>query len=223
MFPHIDGFPLLCAALTPFLLLGVFMTTRPALPGYGVGYCIFFCFLAGPDNVIHYDPSGFMNDAMALVLSMLVSSIVFAVLLPPSTPWLRNRLLIDLRRQVVMSRRARLRRVRSRFESGARDLMFQINALAEGEPEFKRDTLRWLFSVLEVGNAVIDLRREIAALPADARYARRCRGGSPYVRCATRWPRCSTGRARTASTGARRDHRRDRRRPTDAGHVHAAA
>ncbi|HZZ12991.1 MAG TPA: FUSC family protein, partial [Paraburkholderia sp.] len=97
VFPHIDGFPLMCAALTPFLLLGVFMTTRPALAGYGVGYCIFFCFLAGPDNVIHFDPSGTLNDAIALVLSMLVSSIAFAVLLPPSTPWLRNRLLVDLR------------------------------------------------------------------------------------------------------------------------------
>ncbi|HYS65790.1 MAG TPA: FUSC family protein [Paraburkholderia sp.] len=171
VFPRIDGFPLLCAALTPFLLLGVFMTTRPALAGYGVGYCIFFCFLAGPDNVIHYDPSGFINDALALVLSMLVSSVAFAVLLPPSTPWLRNRLLVDLRRQVTLASRAGLSRVRSRFESGARDLMFQINALAQNEPELKRDTLRWLFSVLEVGNAMIDLRREVAALPADARYA----------------------------------------------------
>ncbi|CAB3796807.1 FUSC family protein [Paraburkholderia fynbosensis] len=171
VFPHIDGFVMLCAALTPFLLLGVFMTTRPLLAGYGVGYCIFFCFLAGPDNLMHYDPSAFMNDSMALVLSMLVSSIAFAVLLPPSTPWLRNRLLVDLRRQVVLASGAGLRRVRSRFESGARDLMFQINALAQNEPELKRDTLRWLFSVLEVGNAVIDLRQEVAALPAGARYA----------------------------------------------------
>jgi uncharacterized membrane protein YccC len=172
VFPHIDGFVMLCAALTPFLLLGVFMTTRPLLAGYGVGYCIFFCFLAGPDNLMHYDPSAFMNDSMALILSMLVSSIAFAVLLPPSTPWLRNRLLVDLRRQVVLASGAGLRRVRSRFESGARDLMFQINALAQNEPELKRDTLRWLFSVLEVGHAVIDLRQEVAALPADARYAR---------------------------------------------------
>ncbi|PQV52990.1 FUSC family protein [Paraburkholderia sp. BL21I4N1] len=172
VYPHIDGFPLLCAALTPFLLFGVFMTTRPALAGYGVGYCIFFCFLAGPDNVIHYDPSGTINDAIALVLSMLVVSIAFAVLLPPSTPWLRNRLLVDLRRQVSLASRAGMRRVRSRFESGARDLMFQINALAQNEPELKRDTLRWLFAVLEVGNAMIDLRREVATLPADARYAK---------------------------------------------------
>ena len=170
-YPHIDGFPLLCAALTPFLLLGAYMTARPKLAGYGVGYCIFFCFLAGPDNLIQYDPTSFMNDALALVLSMLVTSITFSVLLPPSTPWLRNRLFVDLRRQVAMGCHASLSRVRSRFESGARDLMFQINALAEGEPELKRETLRWLFAVLEVGNAMIDLRREVESLPADARYA----------------------------------------------------
>ncbi|WP_168787478.1 FUSC family protein [Paraburkholderia aromaticivorans] len=170
IYPHIDGFPLLCAALTPSLLLGVYMTTKPKLAGYGAGYCIFFCFLTGPDNVIQYDPSGFINNALALSLSMFVSSIVCAVLLPPSTPWLRNRLLDDLRRQVVTACRGRLSQLRTRFESGARDLMFQINALAQGEPELKLNTLRWLFTTLEVGNAEIDLRQEIAMLPADAPY-----------------------------------------------------
>jgi uncharacterized membrane protein YccC len=171
IYPHIDGFPLLCAALTPFLLLGVYMTTKPSIAGWGIGYCIYFCFLAGPDNLIHYDPMSFMNNALALVLALLVSSIAFAVLLPPSTPWLRNRLLVDLRRQVVAACHARLTRLRSRFESGTRDLMFQISALAESEPEVKRDTLRWLFTVLEVGNAMIDLRSKLAELPADARFA----------------------------------------------------
>ncbi|CAB3766772.1 FUSC family protein [Paraburkholderia solisilvae] len=172
-YPRIDGFPMLCAALAPFLALGVFMTTRPALAGYGMGYCIFFCFLAGPDNVQIYDPMTFMNDALALVLSILVTAVAFAVLLPPSTPWLRNRLLVDLRRQVVAGCRGHASRLRTRFESGARDLMFQINALAADEPEVKRATLRWLFAVLEVGNAIIDLRREIADLPPDPRYARK--------------------------------------------------
>ena len=171
IYPHITGFPLLALALTPALLIGVFMTTRPKLAGYGMGYCIFFSFLAGPDNLIVYDPTSFMNDALALTLALLVGSIAFAVLLPPSTPWLRNRLVNDLRRQVVLTCHGRLSRLRSRFESGARDLTFQINALAEGEPALKLNTLRWLFAVLEVGNAVIDLRKEIATLPADARYA----------------------------------------------------
>ncbi|WJF91296.1 FUSC family protein [Paraburkholderia bonniea] len=170
IYPRIDGFALLCVALTPFLLIGVYMTTRPKLLGYGLGYCIFFCFLAGPDNLISYNPTSFLNDALALILSMSVSSIAFAVLLPPSTPWLRNRLLVDLRRQVVLACHGKLARLRSRFESGARDLMFQINALAEDQPKLQLDTLRWLFAVLETGNAMIDLRRELAALPDEPRY-----------------------------------------------------
>ncbi|WP_118180602.1 FUSC family protein [Paraburkholderia phosphatilytica] len=176
VYPHIDGFALLCVVLAPALLLGIWMTTRPALTGYGVGYCIFFCFLAGPDNFMLYNPTSFMNDALALVLSMLVSSIAFAVLLPPATPWLRERLLTDLRRQVVLACKGRLGgkllSLRTRFESGARDMMFQIDALSADAPALKRDTLRWLFAVLETGNALIDLRGELASLPNDPRYAK---------------------------------------------------
>ncbi|MFC5427254.1 FUSC family protein [Paraburkholderia denitrificans] len=171
VFPHIDGFALLAAVLAPALAFGVFLTTRPKYAGYGVGYCIFLCFLAGPDNVIQYNPGRYINDAIALVASMAVSAAAFAVFLPPSTPWLRNRLLADLRGQVAHACRTRLFGLRNRFESGARDLMFQIQALVGADDTLKRDTLRWLFSVLEVGNAVIDLRHELATLPAHPRYA----------------------------------------------------
>ncbi|WP_296661725.1 FUSC family protein [Paraburkholderia sp.] len=171
VFPHIDGFALLAAVLAPALAFGVFLTTRPKYAGCGVGYCIFLCFLAGPDNVIQYNPGNYINDAIALVASMAVAAAAFAVFLPPSTPWLRNRLLADLRGQVAHACRTRLFGLRNRFESGARDLMFQIQALVGSDDTLKRDTLRWLFSVLEVGNAVIDLRHELATLPAHPRYA----------------------------------------------------
>jgi uncharacterized membrane protein YccC len=179
VFPHIDGFPMLCVALAPALAFGTFLTTRPAYAGYGVGYCIFLCFLAGPDNVVQYNPSGYINDAFALVVSQIVSAAAFAVLLPPSTPWLRNRLLANLRGQAVHACRARLQRLpgiagvaglRNRFESGARDLMFQLNALAGKDEAFRQATLRWMFSTLEIGNAAIDLREELAALPDHPRF-----------------------------------------------------
>jgi uncharacterized membrane protein YccC len=165
VFPHIDGFTMMCAALAPALLLGAYLSTRRTLAGVGIGYCIFFCFLAGPDNLVHYDPTGFMNDAIALVLSMIVAAIAFAVLLPTDAPWLRHLLLGDLRREVVNARRGRLATLTTHFESRTRDLLSQINALANGRPELQRDALQWLFAVLEFGNAVIDLRRETGDLP----------------------------------------------------------
>jgi uncharacterized membrane protein YccC len=170
-YPHMDGFVLMGVALVPALLLGAFISTRRAVTGVGIGYCIFFCFLAGPDNLVHYDPASFMNDALALMLSMIVSAIAFAVILPTDAPWLRGLLLADLRREVVLARRERLARVATHFESRTRDLLSQINALAAGKPDVQREALQWLFAVLETGRAVIDLRREIAALPDAPHYA----------------------------------------------------
>ncbi len=178
VYPHIDGFPMLCVALAPALAFGVFLTTRPQYAGYGVGYCIFLCFLAGPDNVIQYNPDSYMNDALALAMSMAASAAAFAVFLPPATRWLRERLLSDLRRAAVQACRARqtgpagLTSVRNRFESGTRDLVFQLSALAGNDQAQRRDTLRWLFATLEVGNAALDLRDELATLPAHPRYAK---------------------------------------------------
>ncbi|AIO48392.1 FUSC family protein [Burkholderia cenocepacia] len=171
IYPHIDGFPLLCVALAPLLAIGIFMTLKPKLAGYGMGYLIFFSFLAGPDNITHYDPTGFMNDSLALVLSMLASAIAFAVLFPPTAPWLKKRLFADLRHQAVAAGHARLAGLRTRFESGARDLMYQAHTLSADQPDVQRDALRWMFAVLETGNATIDLRHELAMLPSDPRYA----------------------------------------------------
>ncbi|MDR5756732.1 FUSC family protein [Caballeronia sp. LZ035] len=169
VFPHVDGFPMMCAALAPALMFGAYLSTRPRFAGAGIGYCIFFCFLAGPDNLVHYDPTGFMNDALALVLSMIVAAIAFAVLLPTDAPWLRKLLLADLRREVAHARRGRLPRIKPHFESRTRDLLAQINAIAAGRADLQRDALQWLFAVLEFGNAVIDLRHELAASPGNAR------------------------------------------------------
>jgi uncharacterized membrane protein YccC len=167
LYPLMDGFMLMSAALVPFLMLGAFLTTRRGMMGYGVGYCIFFCFLAGPDNVIQYDPSGFINDAIALIISMLVCAVAFAVLLPTNAPWLRRLLLRELRLQVVTASKARLNGLSMRFESSARDLLSQLDALAAGNEELQRDALRWLFAVLEVGHAMIDLRTEIRSAGND--------------------------------------------------------
>ncbi|KAF1028766.1 MAG: p-hydroxybenzoic acid efflux pump subunit AaeB [Burkholderia plantarii] len=171
IYPRIDGFPMLCVGLAPLLAIGIVLTMKPKTMGYGMGYLIFFSFLAGPDNVTHYDPTDFINNGIAIVLSMGLAAIGFAVLMPPTAPWLKRRLLADLRRQVVAACQARRRGLRTRFESGARDLMFQAHTLAADQPGVQRDALRWMFAVLETGNAIIDLRDELATLPNDPRYA----------------------------------------------------
>ncbi|MEK6348031.1 MAG: FUSC family protein [Burkholderia sp.] len=171
IYPRIDGFPLLCVALAPMLAIGIRLTLKPKTGAHGMGYLIFFSFLAGPDNITHYDPVSFINNGIAIVLSMIVSAIAFSVLVPPTAPWLKRRLFADLRRQVVQACEGRLAGLRTRFESGARDLMFQAHTLSADQPGVQRDALRWMFAVLEIGNAIIDLRHELKGLPDDPRYA----------------------------------------------------
>jgi uncharacterized membrane protein YccC len=154
---------MLCVVLLPALVLGCWMTTRPQLAGYGIGYCVYFCFLAGPDNLVHYDPAAYLNDAISLSMSMFAASVAHALILPPSSAWIRRYLVDDLRRQVAFACVGAISMLRSRFESRVRDLMSQIqNAASEADERGTRPS-GWFFSVLEVGNCILDLRQAVPA------------------------------------------------------------
>ncbi|SEF08144.1 Uncharacterized membrane protein YccC [Burkholderia sp. WP9] len=163
VYPRIDGFPLLAFCLTPFLLFGAVMMARPKTLGIGIGFCIFFSFMAGPDLVMQYEPYSFINDSVALMIAMLVVWLSFAVVFPTDGNWLRWILLRDLRRQVVHACVGRGGDLAARFESGSRDIVSQMNAVAAGGTG-RNESARWLLLVLSVGRTVIDLRDELAEL-----------------------------------------------------------
>jgi uncharacterized membrane protein YccC len=170
-YPRVDGFPMLCVILAPALTLGCWMTTRPQLAGYGVGYCIYFCFLAAPDNLVHYDPAAYLNDAISLSMSMFAASVAHALILPPSTTWIRDHLLDHLRRQVAFVCHGRIPMLRSRFESRVRDLMSQIQNSVFAKDEAEMQSSLWFFSVLEIGNCILDLRQALPARASGRRVA----------------------------------------------------
>ncbi|AOK19720.1 fusaric acid resistance protein [Burkholderia cepacia] len=166
VYPNIDGFPLLCAALAPVLGLGAFLAMRPGLSGYGIGFAVFFCLLAGPDNVIAYTPEVLINNGLAIVIAMLACSLVFAVVFPTRMPWLTGRIAHDLRRQVTLACEGAPDGLAQRFQSSTHDLMAQLRTLLVRRTRQHRDALRWMLSTLEVGHAVIDLRDEMNAFRA---------------------------------------------------------
>lgn len=171
IFPWIDGFPLLCVMLAPVILLGSFLTSRPQYAGVGLGLLIFFSTGSVPDNLTVYNPYAFINDYIAMVLGMLVCAAAGAIILPPNSRWLWRRLEQDLRGQVVYAISGKLKGLASSFESRTRDLLHQAYGLAAGQPQVQRDLLRWMFVVLEVGHAIIELRKEQAILPVHPAYA----------------------------------------------------
>jgi uncharacterized membrane protein YccC len=171
VFPQIDGFPLLCMVLAPVFALGAFFTTRPQWVGYGLGLLIFFSIGSAPDNLTVYNPYTFINDYIAMVIGMLLCAAAGAIILPPNSRWLWRRLEGDLRQQVSFAIGAPLKGIRSNFESRTRDLMHQAYGLAAGQPVVQRNLLRWMFVVLEIGHAIIELRREQDVLPVHPSYA----------------------------------------------------
>ena len=167
VYPHLDGFLLLAAALLPMLMFAIYLTVNPATAGMGIGLCIFFPFLAIPDNLTHYNAHAYLNDSAAVIFSMLVATTAFQVLLPPSTRWLVKHMEKQLRKQVVMACFGKLDDLASNFESGTRDLMHQIAALTATLPELKKSALGWMFATLEIGHAIIELREEVTQIERD--------------------------------------------------------
>lgn len=171
VYPLVDGFPLLYCVIAPFLALGTFWLARPQTAGYGVGLLVWFCILSLPNNLTLYDPARFLNNFLAAILSIGIAALASSVILPPTQPWLWRRLEQDLRQRVVFAVSGKLRGMIAGFESGTRDLLNQGYALAAGRPDVQKRLMRWMFSVLEIGHAVIELRQEQAQLPAEPWYA----------------------------------------------------
>ncbi len=161
VYPAIDGFPLLCAMLAPVLAAGTFLAVRPKTAGYGVGFTVFFCLLAAPDNVVVYAPDLLINNGLALVAAMLATAIGTAVVFPVQMPWLIARIEGDLRSQVTLACKAPLAGLAQRFQSSTHDLMNQLRMLLPRRSRRHRNALRWMLVTLEVGHATIDLRSEI--------------------------------------------------------------
>ena len=171
VFPWIDGFPLLALMLAPVIVFGAFLASRPRYVGVGLGLLIFFSIGSVPDNLTVYNPYTFINDYIGMLIGMLVCAAAGAIILPPNSRWLWQRLEQDLREQVVFAISGKLKGLGSTFESGTRDLLHQAYGLAAGQPKVQSQLLRWMFVVLEVGHAIIELRKEQAILPVHPAYA----------------------------------------------------
>jgi len=164
VYPNIDGFALLCVALAPIAACGAFLASRSKTAGYGVGFGVFFCILAAPDNEIVYAPDVLLNNGVAVVVSMLVSAAVSAIVFPAQMPWLVEKIQRDLRRQVTLACNGSPDRLSQRFQSGTHDLVSQLHMLLTPGSKRHSDALRWMLATLEVGHAAIDLRNQLLEL-----------------------------------------------------------
>jgi uncharacterized membrane protein YccC len=164
--PHLEGFPALAAALAPIIMAGSYMGSFPSIAPVGVGFNIYFCYVASISNPSVYDPTTQLDAAFAFCLGIGVAVLAFGVLVPPGSPWITRFYVRQMRRMVTTDAcRAPVdEQALHRFESGIRDFVVQINSSASRHTVASDTTRRWGFTVLDVGSAAIKLRM-LSTLP----------------------------------------------------------
>lgn len=161
----LDGFGLLCVGMIPFMLAGPYLTLSPKLAGVGLGYSTMFCFMISPTNWMQYDPMGFINFGISLMLGLTSAAIIFATLMPVTGSWLKRRTSRLLCRQAEMACFGALPSLTSRFESSTRDILRRLATKQVVQDSHDRDILDWVFIVLEIGRSIIHLRQDAESIP----------------------------------------------------------
>ena len=161
----LHGIGLLFAGMFPFLLVGPYLSLNPKLAVTGLGYSTMFCFTVSPANRMVYDPVQFLNFGSALTIGVAIGVVIFAAFVPVTGGWVKRRTARMLREQVEIVCSCKLSQLGSRFESGTRDLLQRIAARPNLRDVHDREILDWLFVVLEMGRAVIQLRQDAASIP----------------------------------------------------------
>ncbi len=159
-----QGFWMLALAVAPPILLAAWLTTRPTVAVVGSGLFIVFLLHSGFNGTYSANPVVFANDAIADLLAVLLSGIMYGLIDISSSGWSRRRIITALRRLVVAACREPLALRRARLEAAARDLVQRAGSAQRLAEEQDRAVIDWLLHTLEIGHAVIALREQLAAL-----------------------------------------------------------
>ncbi|WP_329741858.1 FUSC family protein [Dyella sp. A6] len=167
LLPQADGFTMLCCAQVPFLMVGSYMLTRPALASVGAGFNIIFVDAMGVQSTQVYDWAGLLNGVLADLSCVLLALVLLSTIMPAGGYWLRTRMLLRLRGYAVAACSAPLAGQRARFETAPRDLLQKLLTQPGATPETAAQTVRWAQLVMNVGRGVLDLRERmrVVALP----------------------------------------------------------
>ncbi|MES2103568.1 MAG: FUSC family protein [Pseudomonadota bacterium] len=168
--PYAENFTMLSLAIAPFLMIGAWFSNHPKYGGIGAGMLIFFISYAAIDSAYVFDFLTLVNSVVGGLIGVGVAAVMFVIIDPVDSRWVKQRLARALRLKVVEACNKPLPGLLPLFESSTRDLLQRFIAIHALDNEDDREVLAWLLSVLEIGRATIQLRQDVAnnnALTAD--------------------------------------------------------
>ncbi|ROQ30851.1 FUSC family protein [Gallaecimonas pentaromativorans] len=164
VYPLIDGLPLLLMALLPVVMLGTYITMKPAWAGFGLGLLIMFSMGSVPTNPTVYAPLSVISAYGGLFMGAVLAAVANSVLLPPASGWMWRAWERDLRATLAMVADDDLGSLPGRFDSRSRDILSQVYGLAARRPDVQTELVQWSLIVQEVGHAMLNWRQEVAAM-----------------------------------------------------------
>ena len=172
-FPQITGFPLLALWLAPPLVFAAAAATTPWLAFFAAGFSVFFITLVAPSNPMVYDPTGFLDNAYALIDGAGLTALAYQLILPVDARMLRRHLLIDLQRDLAAVLRGRKAMRAEEWESRMHDRMRLLTARLRGANMGGDAPLRSGFDAIRLGRDILRLRALLESDPEALAIARR--------------------------------------------------
>lgn len=164
----------LCLILFPLLALLAWWTTRPKLGGFSLGFIFMFMYQTALDPYYKMTATFFLENALANLIGIILAGAAYYLINFWSASWTHRRVAAALRNRIVMLCDAPLGDQRSVLESTGRDMIQQFSTHGRLNERSSALVLEWLLSTLEIGRAVISIRRHLGregGVPDSARRA----------------------------------------------------
>ena len=160
--PHITGLPPLLSSYFPFLGIGLYCCTIPAIAGPARMYCIVLSSFSGLSPAFSVDPADLVSRSIAEVMGIASAGVLHMLFFPVGGLWWQSRLRKALLREASAACSFRLNSVEHYFESGIRDILLQFTANTITSREDKQEMLKQTLAVSSLGRTIIELREYLA-------------------------------------------------------------
>ena len=153
--------------LAPTLAFVGWMTTRPKLAIFSFGFVFMFMSQCALDPFYKIEPTKFMESSLAALLGVIFGGMAYLLVNFWSCSLTQQRVSKILRRQIVSASEGALNIERSALESTGRDLVQQFSTQGRLNMRSSRLVFEWLLATLEIGRAILTIRRSLKRLQED--------------------------------------------------------
>jgi uncharacterized membrane protein YccC len=159
----VQGFPMLAMVMAPVIFFGCFLSLNPKTFGIGFILIVFFPVLLGPSNPQAYDAQSFLLNALLVVVSAVILSVVVRILLPVTPAQQRAFALDSARRALADAMVGQGGDATTRTSLNA-DRLFQFATYSSGSSAVRQASLSHAFALARLEAAAARAHAELRRL-----------------------------------------------------------